>query len=199
MTVGQGRATTSRRLALVGLWAIAVVVAVGLSSWAVGFASRRVSEPVPPSALLSDGTSQAGAATTEPTTPSPRESSPAAAPTDPPTVPPASSSATPGATGEGGPASQEASPSPATPAPPSDTRTATSVGGTASFRFVHDRVELLWATPAAGFEVDSASDGSHAEVRFRSDRHESRIRAEWVDDAPSTQVDERPDDDPDER
>ncbi len=53
---------------------------------------------------------------------------------------------------------------------------------------------LVGATPASGFEVTTEREGDQVTVRFRSEDHESRIRGEYEDGAPSTDVEERPED-----
>lgn len=88
------------------------------------------------------------------------------------------------------------SPSPPPSLPPADTRTVTSVGGSAALRFAGDRVEVLWATPNAGFtaDVEDVTGQGEARVDFRSPDHRSRIKGEWQDGSPTVEVEERPDD-----
>jgi hypothetical protein len=43
-------------------------------------------------------------------------------------------------------------------------------------------VNLVWATPNAGFSVEVESAGStHVEVDFESGSHKSKFRAQWSD------------------
>lgn len=81
-------------------------------------------------------------------------------------------------------------------AAPGETRTVTSVGGSAALRFAGDLVEVLWATPSAGFTADVEDDTGQGEARvdFRSPDHRSRIKGEWRDGSPTVEVEERPDD-----
>jgi len=65
-------------------------------------------------------------------------------------------------------------------------------GGSVGVRFENGSVHLLWATPAPGFTVErsGSGDSEELEVRFRSDAHESRLRAYW-DNGPQAEVEER--------
>lgn len=73
------------------------------------------------------------------------------------------------------------------------TRTYTMVGGTAQIRFTATSVTIVYARPAAGFEIDDESeDGTTVRVRFRSDTHESRLEA-WWDGGPHDSVQEKAD------
>lgn len=85
---------------------------------------------------------------------------------------------------------------PATPPARAGTRTVSVVGGSAALRFAGDRVEVLWATPTAGFtaDIEDATGQAEARVDFRSPDHRSRIKGEWRDGRPSVEVEERPDD-----
>lgn len=91
------------------------------------------------------------------------------------------------------------SPSPGpsrSPAPgaSAETRTISTVGGSTALRFVDGRVEVVWATPNAGFTADIEDDSGDVETRvdFRSPEHRSRIKGEWADGAPSVETEERP-------
>lgn len=74
------------------------------------------------------------------------------------------------------------------PAPPED-RTYQLVGGSAGVRFENGAAHLLWATPNSGYSVESSGDASTVDVRFRSDSHESRLKAFW-DDGPQEEIDD---------
>jgi len=69
------------------------------------------------------------------------------------------------------------------------------VGGDAALRFHNDRVEVLWATPNAGFTADVEDDPDQGEARvdFRSPDHRSRIKGEWENGRPNIETEERPD------
>lgn len=75
-------------------------------------------------------------------------------------------------------------------APPAEDRTYQLVGGTVSVRFENGAAHLLWATPAPGFEVDQDGSDSHVDIRFRSDDHESRLKAFWSS-GPQQEIEER--------
>jgi flagellar biosynthesis GTPase FlhF len=72
---------------------------------------------------------------------------------------------------------------PAPPAPPapvgtpaSSTRTFSLVGGTVAVACTGNVISISSVTPNAGFTTESEqNDGGQAEVRFRSDSHESRL------------------------
>ena len=66
------------------------------------------------------------------------------------------------------------------------------MGGTVGVRFENGTARLLWATPKPGFEVDSSGSTDQVDVRFRSDSHESRLRAFW-ENGPQAEVEERQD------
>ena len=160
-----GRPTDRRSLSrelLIGMWVVTLLVAVGISSWAVSLASRQVTDPLPPSAVVdASATDRGGDATDPPAAPSPARPA------------------------EGTP--------PASPGRQDQTRTVTAVGGRAAFRAEGGRVTLVWATPAAGFDVDTEEERDGVDVRFRSASHESRIRARHQDGAVTADVEERPD------
>lgn len=122
--------------------------------------------------------------------------------------PPAAVSARPPRTGTIAPPESTPSPSSAptprqspttqaperSPAPAAETRTYSLVGGEVSLRFDGDRVEVLWATPNRGFnvEVETSPDGSEVSVRFRSDTHRSRVKASAQAGRYRDEVEERP-------
>ncbi|MEX0658711.1 MAG: hypothetical protein WD080_06215, partial [Egibacteraceae bacterium] len=64
---------------------------------------------------------------------------------------------------------------------PPQARTVSAVGGDAAVRFHAGRVDVLWATPNAGFtaDVDDDPDEAEARVEFRAPDHRSRIKAAW--------------------
>ena len=61
--------------------------------------------------------------------------------------------------------------------------TLTSKGGTATFAFDGQRLTVVSAQPAAGFGVDTESEGREAKVRFENSRHRSEIKLEIEDGA----------------
>ena len=168
-----------RRLVLVAVWLAGATVAVGLSMWAVGLVGGRiggrdaalVSRHDVEKALVTPPTTPgvppgAEVVTTEPATPRADQPSPPRAPdasassAGPPVVP-----STTGAT-----------------APPSTEEVYSTAGGTVGVRCVGSSISLLYATPAAGWQLhgpagsggteidvrfEPASDGKGAEVRVR--------------------------------
>ena len=88
---------------------------------------------------------------------------------------------------EGGSSSSSSDPSSA----PQD-KTYQLVGGSVGIRFENGAARLLWATPNSGFSVETSNDGGTVDVRFRSDDHESRLRAYW-DNGPQQEIEENDD------
>jgi len=159
-------------------WLVATAAAVTLGVVAVGVVSDSVTEDRPErlsaiavrNALQGPGTSPGPGATdpTATTTPGPGSTSP------PATAPPAPTATT----------------APAAGAPAPEDRTYQLVGGTVGVRFENGGARLLWATPKPGFRVESSGSSGHVDVRFRSEEHESRLRAFW-DGGPQSDVEER--------
>jgi hypothetical protein len=65
------------------------------------------------------------------------------------------------------------------------------VGGSVGVRFENGAAHLLWATPNSGFSVDSRGGSTNVDVRFRSDSHESRLKAFWGDNGPEQEIEEQ--------
>lgn len=198
-----------RTLLLVATWAAGTVLAVVVAWWAVGRVSSEVVDR--PAAPISDGdvavalgADPAGASgTTTTSTPAGGGGAPSTATPGASTVPsvPGPGATTPTVPGGSAPRTTLATPatttpatSPSTTAPsgtgaPATTATIDSVGGQVAVRYDAGRVELLWARPEPGFEAEVHSDGPDTvEVRFESDRHESRVRAFFTDGAPDREV-----------
>jgi hypothetical protein len=77
------------------------------------------------------------------------------------------------------------------PAPgAAEDRTYNLTGGSAAVRFEGGQARLLWATPRPGFQLDSSGDSEDVDIRFRSDSHESRLRAYW-DNGPHAEIEEK--------
>lgn len=179
---------------LVMAWVGATALAVGVASVAVGAATRQVTDPTPvlltqatnspsPTPTPDDSPSPDGGPTSSPTaddSPTPRED---ASPDDDPTHH-ASEHESEHETEEPGTTSTETA-----------TRTESSIGGSASFRFENGRITVLWARPEPGFTVDVENYGTEARARFRSDSHESRIKADYEHGQPRIRIEERPEDD----
>lgn len=195
-------------------WAAAAVAAVALSSWGVALVGRSVtdSRPAPLSAAQVEERLAASTATTttalggpvttasaapgaEPTAP---DEAPPTTPADP-TAPsgPVPGTVAPATTAPAAPAPtappEAAAPPP--PAPAGETRTYTMVGGTVSLRFEPSGVTVVFANPAAGFEVQVEPDHVNGvEVEFESEAHRSRVTG-WWDGGPQDEREERPDGD----
>lgn len=60
-------------------------------------------------------------------------------------------------------------------------RTFNVVGGTTAISFSGNAVEVLWATPNPGFDVEIKPGSSSVRVEFESNEHKSRIDAWWSD------------------
>ena len=86
-----------------------------------------------------------------------------------------------------------------TTAPPADplatTKTYRMQGGVVTLRFSPAGVEVVGATPAEGFTVDTEPEhGNGVKVEFESDSHRSRVDA-WWDGGPQAERREEGDDD----
>jgi hypothetical protein len=191
-------------VAFAAVWLAAAAVAVLVAWQGVGIVTNQVTDDRP--APLAAGEvraltreaqrSAAGGPATTTTVPQ----SEATAPGDPAGGPPTSTApagaVTPGAATAttappGAPTTTPASPSPTTTAPapapttappadaPAETRTYNVVGGSASLRFSASGVTVVWATPAAGFEVQIEPEGPGVQVEFESEEHRSRVTGWW--------------------
>jgi cytoskeletal protein RodZ len=172
---------------VVGIRAVAVVSdsvtearPAPLSAAAVNQALTQEREQTPPPTVPTTGTTRAttGAtpATTRPTatTTTTRPRAPVTTTTTNPTV----TTAPPATTGT-------------TTTGAAEDRTYDLTGGSVGVRFQNGTARLLWATPAAGFRAESHGGGDEVDIRFRSDTHESRLRAFWHD-GPQAEVEEQP-------
>jgi hypothetical protein len=96
------------------------------------------------------------------------------------------------ASSDGDSGSGSSSSSSSVPAPAPQDKTYQLVGGSVGIRFEDGAAHLLWASPNSGFSVESSNDGGTVDVRFRSDNHESRLRAYW-DNGPQQVIEENDD------
>lgn len=64
-----------------------------------------------------------------------------------------------------------------------------TIGGTVAVSFSPDGVEILWAYPAPGFQVEWHPEHGGWEVEFTSATHESKIEV-WWDGGPRSEVKE---------
>jgi hypothetical protein len=198
-----------RTAALVAAWVAGTVLVVALGIQAVAVVSDSVTEarPAPLSAAavsraLAEESGQApsttapGTGTTEApsgTTPATGRPPTTTATTRPPTGGTTTTTRPTATTGSTGTTATTAVPGP-TPTGAAEDRTYDLIGGSVGVRFENGTARLLWATPAPGFRAerhDGDGEGD-VDVRFRSDTHESRLRAFW-DNGPRAEVEERPD------
>jgi hypothetical protein len=200
-------------VALAAAWLAAAAVAVAVAWQGVGIVANQVTDDRPAALAadevqtLAEDADAPGAEASGPTTPAPAGETPVsgetaggpptAAPVD--TLPPGATTATnpaaPGGTNPSAPATTTAPAAPTTTAPaaPAETRTYNVVGGSVSLRFSPSGVTVVWATPAAGFEVEVEPEhGNGVRVEFESDDHRSRVTG-WWDGGPldETREDER--------
>lgn len=185
-----------RRTAIsLAAWFAAGAAGVMLASLGVSLVTRNVTNdrPDPLDAEqvqqeLAAAEDLAGPSTTTSTTapPSPPPTSPGGSGTTPTTAP---------IGGDGGPA---AGPAPSTttvagPTAATTTRTYDLVGGTLTLRFTPGAVDVVVATPKAGFTVKTGSShGNGVQVEFRADDHRSRVDG-WWDAGPRDEVREEAD------
>jgi hypothetical protein len=192
-----------RTAALVAAWLAGTVLVVALGIQAVAVVSDSVTEarPAPLSAAAvrralteesgqtpsttapATGTTQASTATTR---------SPTTATTRPPTGGGPGATTTTRPTGSTGPTATTATTPVTGSTSAAEDRTYDLVGGSVGVRFENGTARLLWATPTAGFRAERHGGGDEVDIRFRSDTHESRLRAYW-DNGPRAEVEERPD------
>ena len=196
----------TRRWGLAFGWLVTTALAVGLALAAVGAVSDSVTENRPKplsaaavSAALAEGTgpeAEAPTATTGSSGPAPTSATTQAPPTtrgtspSATTRPPAPNTTTastapvPSTTQTSVPGGGGVTAAPAE-------RTYEMVGGTVRVRFADGRAELLSATPRAGFRVSrNSGDPGDVRVNFRSDDHESRLRA-WWENGPREEIEEK--------
>jgi hypothetical protein len=195
-----------RTAALVAAWLAGTVLVVVVGIQAVNLVGDSVTEarPAPLSAAAVNQalTEERGGTppTTAPTTGTTRAPTGTTRSTGHPTAttattrPPTGGTQPPG----GGPTTTRPTATTATtattgPAPTgtAEDRTYDLTGGSVGVRFENGTARLLWATPAAGFRAESHGGGDQVDIRFRSDTHESRLRAFW-DNGPQAEVEEQP-------
>lgn len=89
--------------------------------------------------------------------------------------------------------SEPAGGEPAPPSPATQQQIFHLQGGSVAIEYGAE-VELLWASPAAGFRAEVKKQGPpEVEVEFESEEHESRFRAEVVNGELDIEQEERPD------
>lgn len=171
------------------LWVLAAVVAVAVAWAGVSVVGDQVTDerPAPLAAaeiearLETEATSTTSTPSTASTGPGPEQPVGSTAPG--PTSPPPTTAPAPTPTNGTPP------PPPATAAPAAaETRTYNLVGGTAALRFSPQGVTIVFATPNAGFSVDTEPEhGNGVRVEFESPTHESRVDG-WWDGGPVDRV-----------
>lgn len=199
---GRGHDGIVRKLvALTVAWLAAATVAVVVAWQGVGIVANQVTDdrPAPLAAgevraLTEEAAAQSSAVTGPTTTLAPGVEPPVGDGTaaEPPTTAPPSGPVTPPTTEPTGTApsganpatspstSAPASPTTVPPAAPAETRTYNLVGGSVALRFAPSGVTVVWATPAAGFEVEVEPEhGNGVRVEFESDDHRSRVTGWW--------------------
>ena len=159
------------------LWFVATAVAATVAWQSLSFVSA-TTEGEPASPALADAGDRPLDATspdgrTTPTSPPPSAST--ATTTSSPT-----SSSVPSPTDSAAPASTTAS-----SATGSSTTATEQIfdlpGGRVAISFTPAEVRVIWATPAAGYTVESHPDDGGIEVEFSNGIHESKIEAWWAD------------------
>ena len=196
-----------RRRLFVAVW-LAGTLGATLLAWA---AVRQVTDevgprgplPLPDTALAaaepSEVATEAAAPATARPRPRPRPAAPAdaegdAADADADTGPDADGDGAVAAETGGTPAAEPDEPEPQEqePAAPVRTESYRVTGGTVTVRYSGGQTRLVQASPATGFTAEVNSSGpSTVDVRFRSDDHESRVRAEWRNGRPDVRREEQ--------
>jgi hypothetical protein len=165
-------------------WLAVTAVAVGVAVAAVGLVSDSMTDDRP--RALSAAAVSAALAETSPTSTETGATPETATPNVPATTGPAGTGPTtpiptvttaPGASPGSVPAAAEE-------------RNYTLIGGQARIRFEPSGVTVVSASPNPGFTMEQKlHDGGEVEVRFRSDGHESRLRASW-NNGPASDIEE---------
>lgn len=188
-----------RRRLIVAVWLLGTLAATLLASAAV----RQVTDEVGPRGPLPLPDAALAAGADADTTPaSPSERTPAPTTTTRPTATarpagePGRGKTQPPATGTAPSAPDEQEqeePKQEEPAAaPARTESYRVVGGVVTVRYSGDQTRLVQASPATGFSAEVNSSGpSTVDVRFRSDEHESRVRAELRNGRPDVRREEQ--------
>ncbi len=189
-----------RRAVTFGIaWLTAAAIAAVIAWQGVGVVGEQVTDDRPAPLQASEVSAALAEATTST---APATEPPAGGPGTSTTLP-GGAIATVGSTPSAAPTTTAPTPAPAavSPAPTTtvpvsapaaaETRTYNLVGGSAALRFDAGTVTVVWATPNAGFTVDTGNEGSGVRVEFESDAHRSRVDG-WWDDGPRDEVREEP-------
>jgi hypothetical protein len=157
---------------MVALWLAATVAAGLLVTLGVDAVADDVADPTPAAVAPTDATVGTTTSTTAGTTTTAAPAGPGTSTTRV-TAPPSPSTTTPTAAPAPAPTTST------TVAPdPGEVKTFNGEGGSVSIRFRSTSVELVVATPSAGYRVEVEDSGpARVRVRFRSDDHETRIEA----------------------
>lgn len=191
-----------RALRLTAAWVVAAALAVAVALQGVSLVGREVTDQRPASlsaAEITDRLDRAGATSTTVATTVPTDGQPTISTTQPSATSPTGDDPAVAAPTTTAPTTTVASPpataTPPPPAPSPETRTYSLVGGTVALRFASTGVTVVYATPAAGFEVDVEPEhGNGVQVDFESDSHRSRVDG-WWENGPVDRVREDGDED----
>lgn len=188
-------------LPLIAAWVTAAVLAVGVASWGVALVGRSVtdSHPAPLSASqIDDRLEVARASTTtapDPSTTTNPDGDPGATTTSgPPTSDVTQTTPPPTSTDGSSPTTAASTPTTTSPppttttAPTAETRTYSVQGGSVALRFASTGVTVVFANPAAGFDVSvEPENGNGVKVEFEGEGHKSIVEG-WWDGGPRDRV-----------
>jgi hypothetical protein len=197
-----------RKIALTLAWVGATVVSVVIASAAVGTVRNNVSDTPSPLRTASETFVTATSTTTDSGS-GERGSAPTASSAATVTVPTSTASTLPTSTVTTTTSPAAIATSPPASAPPTTGPTSTTaaapipevtsypqVGGTTTIRTDGTGVHLVGSVPSSGFQVDVEKSGPReVEVRYRSEDHTSKFKAEWEDGQLHIEVSESDSDD----
>ena len=170
---------------MVGAWLVATALAVGIGIGAVQLAGAQVTDD-PAQALSADEvpTKPLRAQVTVPlpttTTIPPSTTVPGSSPTTTQAGASATTAPNSPSTTVPGTASTTSTVPSTTAAPQSQVTVYQLIGGAVSIESSPGVVNLVWATPNAGFSAEVESAGpTNVQVEFESGSHKSKFRAEW--------------------
>jgi hypothetical protein len=178
-----------RMVTFAAAWLAAAVLAVAVAWQGVGIVTRQVTDDRPAPLSAADLRARAVGPSPSSTLPSSPGSTVASPTTAAPSVTtaPVVTTAPPVVTTAPPPTTTTSTTAPPSQ-PAAETRTYNLVGGSASLRFSAEGVTVLWANPAAGFEVEIEPEHVNGvKVEFESETHRSRVDG-WWDDGPQDRV-----------
>ncbi len=167
-----------KKLMLFLMWLAASATAVGVAWAGVSVVDNQVVDPPPAAEIAtpapSSSTGPDGSIQDDPIS--------TATPTTTPTSQTAARPSTSGRPPTAPPSSQPVATTSSTTAlqtPAASTQTFTVTGGTAAISFSVSGVEVLWATPNPGFDVNIEAESPGTKVEFRAEHHRSRLDVWW--------------------